>query len=63
MATFLLLHNSFFLRISVRKRYVSQLQGSEFLARDPEASDLFPGATRYSEKHWVKNRVYSASRG
>jgi hypothetical protein len=35
------------------------VQWSEFLATDPEVRGSIPGATRFSEKHWVWNGVLS----
>jgi hypothetical protein len=33
---------------------------SVFLAADPEVPGSIPGATRFSEYHWVWNGVHSA---
>jgi hypothetical protein len=38
-----------------------RLCGLVFLATDPEVLGSIPGASRFSEKQWVWNRVYSAS--
>jgi hypothetical protein len=55
------IQNTTLLKLDLFLMTASVILWSEFLATDPEVPGSILGATRFSEKQWVWNKIHSAS--